>query len=77
MTDSTMAHLSKIMFKETHDPFPDEDVFDKDDSCLDQKYKELSNDLFGETAEKTVTLINNFKEATKKSGIDIPGCKFR
>ena len=72
-----MAHLSKITFEETHDPFPDEDVFDKDDSCLDQKYKELSNDLFGETTDRMDTLINNFKEATRKSGIEIPGCELR
>ena len=65
---------SKIRFEEVFDPFPAEDVFEKDDSCLDQKYKELSKDLFGETEERMIVLIKEFKEATEREKIDIPGC---
>ena len=67
---------SKIRFEEVFDPFPSEDVFDKGDACLEQKYRELSKDLFGETEEKMKLLIQEFKEATKKEGIEIPGSNY-
>ena len=63
---------SKIRFEEVFDPFPSEDDV-MDDSCLGPKYKELAKDLFGETEERMITLIKEFKEATKKHRIDIPG----
>jgi len=62
---------SKIRFEEVFDPFPSEDDV-MDDSCLGPKYKELAKDLFGETEERMIVLIKEFKEATKKDGIDIP-----
>ena len=64
---------SKIRFEEVFDPFPSEDDV-MDDSCLGPKYKELAKDLFGETEERMIVLIKEFKEATKKDGINIPGC---
>ena len=64
---------SKIRFEEAFDPFPSEDEV-LDDSCLGPKYKELAKDLFGETEERMIVLIKEFKEATKKEGIEIPGC---
>ena len=64
---------SKIRFEEVFDPFPSEDDV-MDDSCLGPKYKELAKDLFGETEERMIVLIKEFKEATKKDRIDIPGC---
>lgn len=73
MKDTMAAPLSKIRFEETFDPFPTEDVLYKDDSCLGRKYKELSKDLFGETEERMLILIKEFKEATKNERIEIPG----
>ena len=70
-----MADQSNITFEEECDPFPDEGIFDTDYSCLDQKYKELSSQLFGETGVVQMTnLIEEFKEAAKKERIEIPGC---
>lgn len=72
MKSAMAAAQSKITFEETFDPFPSEDVFEKDDSCMGQKYKELSKDLFGDTEERMIILIKEFKEATKKEMIEIP-----
>ena len=68
-----MVEVGKIRFEELCDPFPTEDIFENGDLCLDQKYEELSNELFGETEERMTNLIIEFKETTKKSGIEIPG----
>ena len=68
-----MAEQSRVTFEEELDPFPDEDSFDRDDSCLDEKYKELSKELFGVTVEETSKMIGEFKEAAMKEGIGIPG----
>ena len=68
-----MAEMVKIRFEELYDPFPIEDIFDRGDSCLDKKFKELSKELFGETEERMTNLIMEFKEATKKKGIETPG----
>ena len=68
-----MSVNSKITSDEWYDPFPSEDIFDKGDTCLSNKYKELSKDLFGETEERMTNLIMEFKEATKKKGIETPG----
>ena len=68
-----MAEQSRVTFEEELDPFPKEDIFDKDESCLDEKYRELSKELFGVTVEETSKMIGEFKEAAKKEGIDIPG----
>ena len=68
-----MAENGKMLFEEAFDPFPTEDVFGEDDSCLDQKYRDLSEQLFGETEERMANLIGVFKEATKKKEIQIPG----
>ena len=68
-----MAEKAKIIFEEVFDQFPSEDIFDLDDSCLDQKYKELAKELFGETEEKMTILIRELKEVTKQKGIEIPG----
>ena len=72
-----MAHLSNITFEEVCDPFPDEDIFDTDYSCLDEKYMELSKQLFGDAGTVQMTiLIDEFKEAAKKERIEIPGCVY-
>ena len=63
----------KMVFEEVFDPFPTEDVFSEDDLCLDEKYKKLSKELFGETEERMADLIRDLKEATQKKGIEIPG----
>ena len=68
-----MAEKAKIIFEEVFDQFPSEDIFDEDDSCLDQKYKELAKELFGETEEKMRILIRELKEVTNQKGIEIPG----
>ena len=77
MKSAMAAAQSKITFEETFDPFPSEDVFETDDSCMGQKYKELSKDLFGDTEERMIILIKEFKEATKKEMIEIPGCTIK
>ena len=68
-----MAEKGEIIFEEVFDPFPTEDVFDKEDTCLDQKYKELSKELLGETEEIMSNLIKELKDTTMKKGIEIPG----
>ena len=69
-----MAEMVKIRFEELYyDPFPNEDIFDRGDSCLDKKYKDLSKELFGETEERMTNLIMELKEATKKKGIQTLG----
>ena len=68
-----MAEMVKIRFEELYDPFPIEDIFDRGDSCLDKRYQELSKQLFGEKEERMTNLIMEFKEATKKKGIETPG----
>ena len=68
-----MAEESKVAFDEELDPFPEEDNCDRDESCLDEKYRELSKELFGVTVEETSKMVAEFKEAAKKEGIDIPG----
>ena len=71
-----MAELSKITFDEALDPFPKEDE-EKDESCLDEKYGELSKELFGVTAEDTAKMVGEFKEAAMKEGFTIPGtCRY-
>ena len=71
-----MAEKGKHRFEELYDPFATEDIFDRENSCLDQQYKELSEELFGETEERMTNLVREFKDATRKKGIEIPGNMF-
>ena len=68
-----MSVNSKITSDEWYDPFPSEDIFDKGDTCLSNKYKELSKDLFGETEERMTRLITDLKDVARKKGIEVPG----
>ena len=68
-----MSEKSEITFEEFLDPFPSEDIFDKGNTCLSNKYKELSQDSFGETDERMTRLIVDFKEVMRKKGIEVPG----
>ena len=73
MRNCKMVDNGQMVFEEVFDPFPTEDVFSEDDLCLDDSYKKLSKELFGETEEKMADLIRDLKDATQKKGIEIPG----
>ena len=68
-----MSQKSEIIFEEFFDPFPSEDIFDKGDACLSNKYKEISQVSFGETDERMARLIVEFKDVMKKRRIEVPG----
>ena len=68
-----MSEKSEITFEEFIDPFPSEDIFEKGDTCLSNKFKELSQDSFGETEERMTRLIVDFKDVMRKRGIEVPG----
>ena len=68
-----MFEKSEITFEEFIDPFPSEDIFEKGDTCLSNKFKELSQDSFGETEERMTRLIVDFKDVMRKRGIEVPG----
>ena len=68
-----MSVNGKITSDEFYVPFPGEDIFDKGDTCLSNKCKELSKDLFGETEERMTRLITDLKDVARKKGIEVPG----
>ena len=68
-----MSVNGKKTSDEWYEPFPSEDIFDKGDTCLSNKYKELSKDLFGEIEERMTRLITDLKDVAKKKGIEVPG----
>ena len=63
-------------FTPLEDPFPSPDVFKNGESQIDDRYKAVSDKLFGKkTEDEMKTLIGEFKEAVKKEGLVVDGRK--
>ena len=64
--------ITSVTFEPTYDPFRSTEVADDEDEGLDDKFKQLANDVFGETDERREELVAELMEELQRSGFQVP-----
>ncbi len=67
--------VTSVTFESVHDPFRTTDIGDDEDDGLDEKYKQLAKDIFGETDEKREELVIELREELKNRKFVVPDKK--
>ena len=75
----TMSPLQKTLFKPGFEAYPTPDVLTEEgeEETLDDNYRRVSVELFGEieSSKSMEDLVIEFKEAIEKEGLIVPGTK--
>ncbi len=69
------ASVTTVTFEPIYDPFITEDIVDDEDDGLDEKYRQLAEDIFGETNEKRKELVTELREELKRRKFVVPDKK--
>ena len=74
-----MSPLQKTLFKPGFEAYPTPDVLTEEgeEETLDDNYRRVSVELFGEieSSKSMEDLVIEFKEAIEKEGLIVPGTK--
>ena len=64
--------VTEVTFDPARDEFRTTDVGEDEDEGLDDKYRQLALDVFGETDEKRNKLVEELREEVKRRGFEVP-----
>ena len=67
--------VTSVIFEPIQDPFRATDLTDDEDEGLDEKYKQLAKDIFGETDENKEELVAELKKELQRQKFVVPDKK--